>query len=156
MLTFYLSLQTIAAVEGISDSFVNRTEPLFSLGSLHSALEAYLASSPSPDPKSYALGLRLMGKLFERLPSEVLEDEIPRCQDLIKKVGLLALVLAKRGRLTFVCWQGLNDGQSGDLRRAAVNAIVAAQSVLRDEQRLFAMIDGLGKDQVRLVRRKID
>lgn len=40
------------------------------------------------------------------------------------------------------------NSPSGDLRRAAVTALVAAQVVLQDEQKIYAVIDGLGKDQV--------
>lgn len=80
-------------MEGIADSFVSQSEPLFSLGSLCTALIAYLAPHSEGQPlpevsvKSFALGLRLLGKFFERLPSEVLEDEMPRRQDLIKRVS---------------------------------------------------------------------
>lgn len=40
------------------------------------------------------------------------------------------------------------NSPSGDLRRAAVTALVAAQTVLKDEQKIYAVVDGLGKDQV--------
>lgn len=138
-------------MEGIADSFVSQAEPLFALGSLCSSLTSYLPpaedhATPDLAAKSFALGLRLIGKFFERLPSEVLEDEVPRRAGLIKRVrgGLVAQCL----RLTLFAEQGLNDQHSGDLRRAAVNSLVSAQSVLRDEQRLYEMVGGLGKDQV--------
>lgn len=84
--------QTIAAVEGIADSFVSQAEPLFALGSLCSSLSSYLPPAdhqpaPATAAKSFALGLRLIGKFFERLPSEVLEDELPRHSSLIKRVS---------------------------------------------------------------------
>lgn len=47
--------------------------------------------------------------------------------------------------------QGLNDAHSGDLRRAAVTALVSAQTVLQDEERLGILVDGLAPDQVSLV-----
>jgi hypothetical protein len=50
----------------------------------------------------------------------------------------------------YLCFlsQALNDQTSGDLRRAAINALVSAQSVLRDEKKLTEMVDGLAPDQV--------
>lgn len=44
--------------------------------------------------------------------------------------------------------QALNDTVSGELRRTALEAIVSAQTVLRNETKLFELIDGLSKDQV--------
>ncbi|KAL8293620.1 hypothetical protein RQP46_000321 [Phenoliferia psychrophenolica] len=126
------SRTTIAAVEAIADVFCSRLEPLYGLGSLRSSLATYLAQpSGARDAKSYALGLRLIGKLFERIPSEILEDELPKSKGLIKT--------------------GLNDAHSGDLRRAAVTALVSAQMVLQDEERLGLLVDGLAPDQRNLL-----
>ncbi|KAM0752761.1 hypothetical protein T439DRAFT_182194 [Meredithblackwellia eburnea MCA 4105] len=125
------SRTTIAAVDAIADLFCIQTEPLYGLGSLRSSMSAYLASQREEGlPKSYALGLRLLGKLFERLPSEILEDELPKTKELIKV--------------------GLKD-KSGDNRRAAIHTLVAAQSVLQDEERLSLMMDGLAPDQRNLL-----
>ena len=143
-----LPSQVIAAVEGIADVLVDQLEPLYGLGTLRSTLEAYL-QQPQTDAvsRSYALGLRLFGKLFERLPSEVLEEELPKARTLIKKVRS-AGAIGGGVEADLITEQGLNDAKSGDLRRAAVTVLVAAQSVLQDEQRLYLMMDGLGKDQV--------
>ncbi|KAK4701818.1 hypothetical protein P7C70_g4410, partial [Phenoliferia sp. Uapishka_3] len=126
------SRTTIAAVEATADVFCSRLEPLYGLGSLRSSLSTYLGNlGGAKDAKSYALGLRLISKFFERIPSEILEEELPKSKSLIKN--------------------GLNDAQSGDLRRAAVNALVAAQSVLQDEERLSILVDGLAPDQRNLL-----
>ncbi|GAA5951294.1 hypothetical protein JCM21900_003829 [Sporobolomyces salmonicolor] len=128
------SRTSIAATEAISTSFAARLEPLYGLGSLSPALSSYLAASRAPSDaiaRSFALGLRLVGTFFEALPVEVLEDVLPQTKELLKRA--------------------LNDPHSGDLRRAAINALVSAQSVLGDEQRLVVMLEGLTKDQANLL-----
>ncbi|GAA5887225.1 hypothetical protein JCM5296_004568 [Sporobolomyces johnsonii] len=128
------SRTSIAATEAIATSFTARLEPLYGLGSLSPALTSYLTASRAPSDaiaRSFALGLRLVGTFFEALPVEVLEDVLPQTKELLKRA--------------------LNDTHSGDLRRAAINALVSAQSVLRDEQRLVDMLEGLTKDQANLL-----
>ncbi|GAA5910131.1 uncharacterized protein JCM6883_000564 [Sporobolomyces salmoneus] len=128
------SRTTIAATETIATSFVSRLEPLYGLGTLCPSLETYLATTtatPDNRARSFGLGLKLVGTLFELLPAEVLEDVFPQSKELIKRA--------------------LNDQSSGDLRRAAINALVSAQSVLRDEKRLTEMMDGLASDQANLL-----
>ncbi|CEQ39673.1 SPOSA6832_01208 [Sporobolomyces salmonicolor] len=128
------SRTSIAATEAIATSFAARLEPLYGLGSLSPALSSYLAASRAPSDaiaRSFALGLRLVGTFFEALPVEVLEDVLPQTKELLKRA--------------------LNDPHSGDLRRAAINALVSAQSVLRDEQRLVDMLEGFTKDQANLL-----
>ena len=81
--------QTIGAVEGIADDFCAELEPLYGLGSLHNSLDQYLAlnaNSNGAEGVSYALGLRLFGRLFSRLPAEVLEEELAKLRDLIINV----------------------------------------------------------------------
>ncbi|GAA5821796.1 hypothetical protein JCM11491_005588, partial [Sporobolomyces phaffii] len=115
----------------IATQFTARLEPVYGLGILCPSLETYLARSASDDAsssaRSFALGLKLVGTLFERLPAEVLEDVFPATKRLIKR--------------------GLDDQSSGDVRRAAINALVSAESVLRDERRLTEMMGGLASDQ---------
>ncbi|GAA5961136.1 hypothetical protein JCM3765_001239 [Sporobolomyces pararoseus] len=128
------SRMTIAATEAIANSFTSRVEPLYGLGTLCPSLGTYLATTSAPSDatsRSFALGLKLIGSFFEGLPAEVLEDVFGQAKELIKKA--------------------LNDQSSGDLRRAAINALVSAQSVLRDEKRLTEMMDGLASDQANLL-----
>lgn len=125
---------TVAATEAIADSVGEQVEPLFGLCSLLDSLSKYVeqANGDSSDgqKKAFGLGLRLMGRCFERLPKETLEEELPKARELIS--------------------QALNDQQAGDLRRSAVTCLVSAQSVMRDETKLYAIMDGLTKDQVKL------
>lgn len=80
---------------------------------------------------SFVLGLRLVGGFLERLPAEVLEeDELPKVLPAIR------------------C--ALNDRQSGQLRRVAVQALASAHKVLQDQQRIFDLVGGLASDQVRI------
>ena len=64
---------------------------MYSLGSLCTSLTSHLDHQHGGEiddgaARAFALGLRLIGKFFESLPSEVLEDEIPRRAQLIKRV----------------------------------------------------------------------
>ncbi|GAA5925902.1 CLASP family protein [Sporobolomyces koalae] len=135
------SRTSIAASEAIAIAFTNRLDPVYGVGTLCPALESYLKSTSeaasdtavttTTTRSSYALGLKLLGSLFESLPVEILEDVFPQTQSLIKSA--------------------LNDQTSGDLRRAAINALVSAQSVLRDESKLTNMMQGFEPDQANLL-----
>lgn len=148
--------QTIAATESIATSLVSRLDQVYGLGALQSAVDSYLSSTATTSEakaRSFALALKLVGSFFEALPAAVLEDVIPQTKELIKQVShFRSPVVSSYGRLMYLCFlsQALNDQTSGDLRRAAINALVSAQSVLRDEKRLTEMVDGLAPDQVRL------
>jgi CLIP-associating protein 1/2 len=83
-------MQTVAAVEGIAEVFCAQLEPVYGLGALRSSLATFLDQAPSTTVASaFALGLRLMGRYFSRLPMEVLEDELPKAKDLIQTVRSL-------------------------------------------------------------------
>ncbi|GAA5872215.1 hypothetical protein JCM3774_002298 [Rhodotorula dairenensis] len=138
------SRSSIAATEVISTSFATRLEPVYGLGVLKPALSSYLTTAEVPSPGSYTLALRLLGGFLERLPGEVVEDVLPQWADLLRTA--------------------LEDTDSGDLRRAAIMALVSAQSALAssavaadDEvdglsaQRLDELLSGLRPDQLNLV-----
>ncbi|KAG8774671.1 suppressor of tub2 mutation, partial [Serendipita sp. 405] len=102
----------------------------------HSSLKRFLAepvpttSSPDARALSHAFGLLAIGKFILRLPSEILEEELPRLQ----------LTLSK----------SLNDSQLL-VREAAASAIIAAQLVLRDETYLFTMLASLSDEKKNLL-----
>ncbi|GAA6047364.1 hypothetical protein JCM3770_001267 [Rhodotorula araucariae] len=128
------SRTSIAATEAISSAFTARLEPLYGVGALVPALDAYLATeSPAASPAaSYALGLRQMGAFFELLPREVLEDVLPRSAPLLKRA--------------------LNDPTAPDLRRAALLALVSAHAALEgDAHRLDELVGCLEDDQKSLL-----
>lgn len=151
------AVQSIAATESIATLFASRLEPVYGLGCLNPSLAAYLSSaSSSTTPsdaiaRSYALGLKLMGTLFEGLPDEVLEDVLPSSKDLLKQVRPTSSSFSMTVLNASQSLQALNDAHSGDLRRAAITALVSADSVLRDEQRLTELIGGLPRDQANLL-----
>lgn len=81
----------MAAVESISTLFCDSLEPLYGLGILRSSLSTYLGSTVASNTEkvqspSYGLGMRMMGKFFEKLPGEILEEEVPKAKGLIMKV----------------------------------------------------------------------
>lgn len=98
------SRTAIAAVEGIADAFSAELEPLYGYGILRASLQDYLVARSTPPSASlaasYALGLRLIGKHFEKLPAEVLEEELPKAKGLIKNVRLLSLRFHPASQLT--------------------------------------------------------
>jgi len=100
---------------------------------MHASLRAFLAE-PSPDTNakdaSHAFGLIALGKFVMRLPTEVLEEELPR--------------------LKFTLMAALNDATLV-IREAAYATIIAAQLVLRDETHLFALLDGLDDNKKNLL-----
>ncbi|KAM0791243.1 hypothetical protein ACM66B_005722 [Microbotryomycetes sp. NB124-2] len=131
------SRSIIAATEGIGRGVTDRSEPLLTLGLLSSTLVQYLdvqnhGQITAIVARSFALGLRLIGRLFARLPREVLEDELPKRAELIKR--------------------GLNDAHA-ELRRASVQCLVDAHSVLRDEEKVYDLVGRttLHKDQINLL-----
>ncbi|KAH8929470.1 hypothetical protein BT69DRAFT_1345868 [Atractiella rhizophila] len=123
----------LAGVESVTDSVLDKIEPLYGLSALRSSLQNLLKLyAQSPDvTRSYSLALKGLGSLFTRLPAEVLEEEIPRVRALIS--------------------QALNDTGHPDLRLSAVNCIVAAHTVLQDDNKLFSIFQGLTKHQEQLL-----
>lgn len=135
---------SIAATEVVSTSFAARLEPVYGLGVLKPALSTYLSASETPTPGSFTLALRLFGNFLERLPGEVVEDVLPQWAGLVRRA--------------------LDDADSGDLRRAAIMALVSAQSALASSaiaedddadgvsaQRLDELVGGLRPDQRSLI-----
>ena len=85
-----LTGQTLAATDAIVQLLCERVEPLYCLDCLRKSLEACL-DRPAPPPADAAsrclqLGLRGCAILFERLPGEVLPEELPRTRSLVLKV----------------------------------------------------------------------
>lgn len=97
------------------------------MSTLRSCLANFAPTSSSPGKdrnsarKSFSFGLKGLSALFQGLPAEVLEDEIPLTRPLIL--------------------QALNSNMA-ELRQSGIMALVAAQSVIQDEQRLFGMFNG--------------
>ncbi|KAI5481753.1 Armadillo-type fold domain containing protein [Pseudohyphozyma bogoriensis] len=128
------SRSTSGAVSSISTVFCEQLDVLHGLTLLRTSLETYLGESTasiSAKTRSHALALRLMAKFFEVLPVEELQQELLKSKPLISTA--------------------LNDDDSWELSKAGVEALAAADSVLQDEERLFAIFDGLSEDQMNLI-----
>ncbi|PVG01051.1 hypothetical protein CPB86DRAFT_700010 [Serendipita vermifera] len=133
----YSNQQTVAeACNTLRDALTTRMDPVYGLSTMHSSLKRFLSEPVPPNGTaearslSYAFGLLALGKFLLRLPSEILEEELPRLQ------------------LT-LC-QGLNDPQLL-VRESAAAAITAAQLVLRDETHLFTMLASLSDEKKNLL-----
>lgn len=69
--------------------FTDSIDPICGVGALESAIEISAHNDSSDATKSamsFSLALKALGRLFLRLPAEVLEEEIPRVQDVLMKV----------------------------------------------------------------------
>lgn len=121
-------------MEAVTSALCAVVEPLYGLSCLRTSLGKFLEThntNAEDTKKSYGMGLRSFGALFKRLPAEVLEEEIPRAKEFLRGA--------------------LNDQTQPDLRLAAVTALTAANSILQDETRIFAMVGGLNRAQMQLL-----
>lgn len=108
------------------DLYLRRQDALSALSTLRSCLNSFVpapGSGPSSSSKSFSFGLKGLATLFQGLPAEVLEDQIPLTSGII----LSAL-----------------NSCVADVRQSGILTLVAAQSVLRDEQRVFDMFKEAG------------
>ncbi|EJD53867.1 hypothetical protein AURDEDRAFT_133525 [Auricularia subglabra TFB-10046 SS5] len=129
-------LHVLEGTAEIRDLLANRLDPIFGLMTVNAALKAFLAEPLPTDtaeearPASLAFGLIALAKFIVKLPSEVIEEELPRLKSIL---------------IT-----SLNDS-SLVVRESATVAIIAAQLVLRDETHLFMLLDGLATDKKNLL-----
>ncbi|KAG9317226.1 clasp N terminal-domain-containing protein [Chiua virens] len=131
------AIDVLEATKTIRDALCSRIAPVYGLTTMHSSLRSFLAE-PAADvgvkAGSHAFGLIALGKFILRLPSEVLEEELPR----LKQTFIAASI-------------ALNDTTTLVIREAAYTAIIASQLVLRDEAHLFALLDGLDDNKKNLL-----
>ncbi|KAI0721862.1 clasp N terminal-domain-containing protein [Cerioporus squamosus] len=125
-------INVMQATNLFRDTLTSRIEPVYGLTTLHAALRAFWDAPLPPSATTeirdgtYAFGLIALGKFFLRLPSEVLEEELPRLRSTLNSA------------LTFTA-----GSSSLAVREAATAATIAAQMILRDETHLFTLLDGL-------------
>ncbi|EJT97660.1 hypothetical protein DACRYDRAFT_119320 [Dacryopinax primogenitus] len=126
----------LQATNAIRDGITMQFDPVFGVTQLNACLRTFI-QQPVPSigmeavrSATYAFGLVGLGKFIMRLPSEILEDELPRLK------GLLLTALTDK---------------SSEVREAASLAVVAAQLVLQDEIHLFMLLDGLDNGKKNLL-----
>ncbi|CAE6430854.1 unnamed protein product [Rhizoctonia solani] len=131
------SEQVLQGTNAIRDTLTAAVEPIFGLATANGCLHSFLDEDPPStelEPvraNSWAYGLVGMAKIMMRLPSDILEEEIPRV----------------RGTLTTaICYE-----QSSLVRGAATVAIAACQMVLRDETHLFTLLGNLPNEKKNLL-----
>jgi CLIP-associating protein 1/2 len=147
--------QVLEASNAIRDALTSRIEPVYGLTTLHANLRTFLAE-PAPDfsngnikSATYAFGLIALGKFVLRLPSEILEEELPRLKNTL--ISVRTLVNGRQFLTYGVVCQALNDMTSLVVRESAAASIIASQLVLRDETHLFALLDGLADEKKNLL-----
>lgn len=76
------------ASDALMELFTDSIDPICGVGALESAIEisAQSDSKGAKEAMSFSLALKALGRLFLRLPAEVLEEEIPRVQDVLINV----------------------------------------------------------------------
>lgn len=147
--------------ECVALAIVSITEPLYAasclrmcLGKLPEAASATIGDNEGDGTSAwtFAMGLKAMGALFSLLPSEVLQEEVVRSRDLIKKVRGYAITLfvnMSEVSSDLLSNQAFNSPQAG-LRQTAATVLVKAHQVIQDDTKLFALVDGLTKSQINL------
>lgn len=158
--SLHLGRQTRIGAETVLISIMERTEPLYGISCLRMALDNLLEShralkghSTQAEADSlthgYTMGLKALSALFSVLPSEVLEEEIPRSRNMLLKVSLenIWYILYSLADGNFL--QAMNSPQTS-LRQTAATVIVRAHLVIQDDTKLFNLLDGLTKSQMNL------
>ncbi|KAI0080767.1 hypothetical protein K474DRAFT_1657611 [Panus rudis PR-1116 ss-1] len=127
-------INVMQATAYFRDALVARIDPVYGLTTMHASIKAF-RNAPTLNTElrdgTFAFGLTALGKFMLRLPSEVLEDELPRLRD--------TLISA------------LTDPTSIVIREAAAAAIIAAQLIIQDETHVFTLLDGLPEDKKNLL-----
>jgi CLIP-associating protein 1/2 len=136
-----------SACQAIMESWSEQTNVVIGISTLRGILSAYLGSQvePSPDadadaPKTttpadssnsflisiHTLSLRSLSRLFQRLPVELIEDEVQRCKSILKS--------------------GLNHWNI-ETRQQAVAVLVAANSKVNDPKVIFNILQPMERAQ---------
>ncbi|CAE6524060.1 unnamed protein product [Rhizoctonia solani] len=131
------SEQVLQGTNAIRDALTAAVEPVFGLATANGCLHSFVDEDP-PTPElepvranSWAYGLVGMAKIMMRLPSDILEEEIPRVRNTLTAA---------------ICYE-----QSSLVRGAATVAIAACQMVLRDETHLFTLLGNLPNEKKNLL-----
>lgn len=90
--------KVLEATNVLRDALIARMDPVYGLQVMHESLQTFLAQ-PAPSSShgershsgSHAFGLLGIGKFILRLPSVILEDELPRLKDALTVVRFWAL-----------------------------------------------------------------
>ncbi|KAG0150698.1 hypothetical protein CROQUDRAFT_651926 [Cronartium quercuum f. sp. fusiforme G11] len=121
----------IIACEAIGLLWVEQTDPIYGLSCLRSAMEMMDHES---DNNEFNISIRLavtcVGEYFGRLPIEIVEEELPKARDLIKR----ALV-----------------SQDPETRMSAVMSLVVANGVMKDEKAVMGVLGDLTRAQEALL-----
>lgn len=89
----------LEATKTIRDALAMQIEPVYGLTTMHSALRTFIAEpvqDASVKASTHAFGLIALGKFILRLPSEVLEEELPRLKQTFIAVGYFLLDSQRR------------------------------------------------------------
>lgn len=160
--------QIRTGAECVTLSVVSATEPLYAASCLRLCLDNLQEPTSASEARNeehetygwtFAMGLKALGALFSLLPSEVLEEEIVRSRELIKKVSTLIVLVSdplsqyldypRELELILIGPQAINSPQAG-LRQTAATMLVKAHQVIQNDNKLFELVDGLTKSQINL------
>ncbi|MBW0483597.1 hypothetical protein O181_023312 [Austropuccinia psidii MF-1] len=131
----------IIAVEALGSLWAETSDPVYGLSCLRSCVEVVSQDNKNQEASSLAndssrsenwmgLAMNCLGRFFSRLPIEIVEEELPKASELIKKA--------------------LNH-QEAKIRMSAVMSLVLANTVIKNDKLLFGVLGDLTNSQEALL-----
>ncbi|KAH9443121.1 hypothetical protein Pst134EB_027473 [Puccinia striiformis f. sp. tritici] len=127
----------IIAVEALGSLWAETSDPVYGLSCLRSCVEIVSQRSREssmdhqPGTENWmGLAMSCLGGFFARLPAEIVEEELPKASELIKRA--------------------LNHRQA-EIRMSAVMSLVAAHKVLKNDREIFHVLGNLTTAQEALI-----
>ncbi|KAA1073370.1 suppressor of tub2 mutation, variant 2 [Puccinia graminis f. sp. tritici] len=128
----------IIAVEALGSLWAETSDPVYGLSCLRSCVEIVSqrnlinqASSNQPGSENWmGLAMSCLGGFFCRLPAEIVEEELPKASELIKRA--------------------LNHRQA-EIRMSAVMSLVSANQVIKNDREIFQVLGNLTTAQEALI-----
>lgn len=132
----------LIAVEALGSLWAETSDPLYGLSCLRSCVEMIsrrnlidqIGSSPSSVQRGsenwMGLTMNCLGGFFCRLPAEIVEEELPKASELVKRA--------------------LNH-RKADIRMSAVMSLVSANRVIKNDREIFQVLGNLSTAQEALI-----
>jgi len=127
----------IIAVEALGSLWAETSDPVYGLSCLRSCVEIVSQrnsinhTSNAPGSENWmGLAMSCLGGFFCRLPPEIVEEELPKASELIKRA--------------------LNHRQA-EIRMSAVMSLVSANQVIKNDREIFQVLGNLTTAQEALI-----
>ncbi|KNZ61165.1 hypothetical protein VP01_1442g3 [Puccinia sorghi] len=134
----------IIAVEALGSLWAETSDPVYGLSCLRSCVEIVSQrnsinhTSNAPGSENWmGLAMSCLGGFFSRLPPEIVEEELPKASELIKRVKSFTSL-------------ALNHRQA-EIRMSAVMSLVSANQVIKNDREIFQVLGNLTTAQKALI-----